>query len=152
MVLYFVYGLAFFSVGISVLIYPKKNSEFHVAHTLWLVALFGITHGIHEWLGMFLLLKNLPDGILLQLKTASLVTLPVSFLFLVSFGMESMYGRRNRNVLVRTLPAVLFVIWIAVAAASRGNWVTAEIWAEIFPGYSGHFSLLVFDAFAIGHI
>jgi diguanylate cyclase (GGDEF)-like protein len=137
--LYFIYGLAFFSLGISLLIYPKKYSEFRLAHTLWLIALFGIFHGVHEWLQMFLLLQNLPDGVSLYLKTARLIILPVSFFFLFMFGIESIYQNRGAYSMVRTLPAILFITWAVLAAASRWNWVHADIWARYLLGVPGIF-------------
>jgi len=139
MLLYFVYGLAFFSLGISLLIYPKRNSEFLLAKTLWLIALFGIVHGTHEWLRMFLLLENLPDSITFHLKTASLITLAVSFFFLVAFGMEIICRRRKGQLPARTLPVILFVTWIAFAAAIKGNGANADILARYLLGVPGIF-------------
>lgn len=137
--LYFVYGLAFFSLGISLLIYPKKPSEFFLAQTLWLIGLFGIFHGAHEWLQMFLLLQNLPDGVSLYLKTAGLITLPVSFFFLFMFGIKSIYRNSGTYSITRTLPAIFFITWAVLAIASGWNWVHADIWTRYLLGVPGIF-------------
>jgi diguanylate cyclase (GGDEF) domain len=137
--LYFIYGLAFFSLGISLLIYPKKYSEFRLAHTLWSIALFGIFHGVHEWLQMFLLLQNLPDNVTFYLKAAGLITLPVSFFFLLMFGIKSIYQNRGTYSMVRTFPVILFITWTVLAAASRWNWVHADICARYLLGVPGIF-------------
>jgi diguanylate cyclase (GGDEF)-like protein len=137
--LYFVYGIAFFSLGISLLIYPKKQSEFLLANTLWLIGLFGILHGVHEWLHMFLLLQNLPDSASLSLKTAGLITLPVSFFFLVMFGIKSVCRNYKKYFVAWILPAVLFITWTAITAASKWNWTNADIWARYLLGVPGIF-------------
>ena len=139
MFLYFVYGLAFFSLGISLWIYPKKDSEYLLANTLWLVALFGIFHGTHEWLQMFLSVRGLPDSLSLHLKAASLFTLPVSFSFLVAFGMAVIRRHGRKHLTAWALPAILFAAWLSVAATGHGNWTNANIWARYLLGVPGIF-------------
>ncbi|MHC4346695.1 MAG: hypothetical protein ACYSUP_18660, partial [Planctomycetota bacterium] len=51
---WFVYGLAFFCLGLIIVIYPKKGSFFRLAEHIWWIAGFGILHGINEWLDMFI--------------------------------------------------------------------------------------------------
>lgn len=41
--------------------------------------------------------------------------------------------------MVRTLPAILFITWAVLAAASRLNWVNADIWARYLLGVPGIF-------------
>jgi diguanylate cyclase (GGDEF)-like protein len=137
--LYFIYGLAFFSLGTSLLIYPKKHSEFLLAGTLWLIALFGIFHGLHEWLQMFSLIQNPSDKVSLHLKAAEAITLPVSFYFLVMFGIKSLYQNNDHYAIARTLPAILSVTWIIIAASGGWNWVQADIWARYLLGAPGIF-------------
>jgi len=38
---FFIYGLAFFVIGLAIVIYPKKDSEFKLANNLLLIAGFG---------------------------------------------------------------------------------------------------------------
>jgi len=51
---FFVYGLSFVVLGLTILIYPKKDSMFKLARHLYLIAGFGLVHGINEWVDMFL--------------------------------------------------------------------------------------------------
>jgi len=53
---FFIYGLSFFVLGVIVYVYPKKNTDLKLADDLWLIALFGITHGVNEWVDMFILI------------------------------------------------------------------------------------------------
>ena len=51
--IYFIYGLAFFMFGFSILHYPMENSIFKFTRELKYLGVFGILHGISEWLVMF---------------------------------------------------------------------------------------------------
>jgi hypothetical protein len=53
--IYFVYGLAFFSMGLAILLTSARyrTSELRLAYALWPLALFGIVHGLNEWFEMF---------------------------------------------------------------------------------------------------
>ena len=83
-VIFFIYGLVFFVLGISVIIYPKKNSSFKLADKLWFLAVFGLVHGIHEWVEMFMLIDTRTS--MNYLEIIGLILLPVSFFFLFEFG------------------------------------------------------------------
>ena len=48
-ILYLLYGLAFFTLGVAILSRDIRQSELGIARILWLLAVFGITHGFHEW-------------------------------------------------------------------------------------------------------
>ena len=50
---YFFYGLAFFALGLVVLLESGRTSEFRFARALLPLALFGLVHGAHEWFEMF---------------------------------------------------------------------------------------------------
>ena len=84
---FFIYGLAFFILGFAIMLYPKKKSGFVLADQLYLIAGFGILHGINEWLDMFILISQSSDTHALEIIRAA--TLPVSFLFLVHFGSKT---------------------------------------------------------------
>jgi diguanylate cyclase (GGDEF)-like protein len=92
-VVFFLYGLAFFVMGISILVQPKKESAFKLANILWLLAGFGMVHGINEWLDMWVLIKHRNEF----LDVLRLLTLIISFIFLYEFGrrllIESIYNK-----------------------------------------------------------
>ena len=46
--IWFIYGLAFFVLGLVIVIYPKKPSMFKLANHIWLIAGFGLRHGGRE--------------------------------------------------------------------------------------------------------
>ena len=82
--LYLLYGLAFFTLGVAILSRDTRISELGIAKIIWLLALFGIVHGFHEWLAFMEQLDpgiKTPAFLLLRLAVVSL-----SFLFLLYFG------------------------------------------------------------------
>jgi hypothetical protein len=54
LVVFFIYGLAFFLMGVAILLQPRLGSVFKIENSLWLLAGFGLLHGLGEWMDMFL--------------------------------------------------------------------------------------------------
>ena len=125
-VVYFVYGLAFFSMGLVVWLESRRNSEFRIARAMGLLAGFGILHGLHEWFEMFQILSqsettNIPGWLLLdEIRIPHLV---LSFLLLAIFGVRLQYaihrkdGHEQRFAYVAA--AALFAIWLASVLITR---------------------------------
>ncbi len=83
-ILYLLYGLTFFTLGVAILSRDIRLSELGIARILWLLAMFGIIHGFHEWLE---LLEQLAPELRGPLISAfRLVVVSGSFLFLLYFG------------------------------------------------------------------
>jgi len=125
--IYFIYGLAFFTMGLTILLIPRKGSAFSFARDLWLIAAFGITHGANEWLDMFILIKGAQAA--LPLRAARGIVLPLSFLFLVQFFVRSAQKARPRPAL-RALPWGLFALWAGATAMSPRPLLAGDIWAR----------------------
>ena len=54
-IIYFVYGLAFFSMGLATLLEASRAPLLAEARVLRPLAVFGLTHGLHEWLEILIL-------------------------------------------------------------------------------------------------
>ena len=127
-VVYFLYGLAFFILGLAVWMESNRTSEYRIARAFWLLAGFGIVHGIHEWFEMFQKLAesgaaNIPDPLLLnEIRIPHLV---LSFLLLLVFGVRLLYSthRRdeNENKFAVGAAAIFFLIWLVSVLIT--NWV-----------------------------
>lgn len=93
---FFVYGLAFYSLGLALLVESGRSSEMGFARSMRLLAAFGLLHGIHEWIDMLehscncVLDLTLP-GFILWLRLLLLVT---SFVALAAFG-EDLIARQH---------------------------------------------------------
>ncbi len=113
-IVYFFYGLSFFSMGLAVLLEVGRSSELDFAHALRYLAGFGLIHGIHEWLEMFFLifpeLLDLP--FFRWIGLGRVILLSVSFLFLIAFGAKLVVGP-ERSRLSWQMLGTIALIWIA---------------------------------------
>ena len=86
---FFIYGLAFFSMGLLMALEAGRSPMLARARALWLLAIFGFVHGIHEWLEMAVRLQGwfglqaVPGVQWLRLGL-----LVISFAVLIAFGLR----------------------------------------------------------------
>ncbi|MDD5459750.1 MAG: ATP-binding protein [Phycisphaerae bacterium] len=125
---WFIYGLAFFILGFGIFIYPKKGSVFRLANHIWMIAAFGILHGINEWLDMFITIGEPFDAEVL--KFLRMLTLCTSFLFLVLFGSKIIAETNNQYRLIRIIPTALFAAWALVFILSGERFLAGDIAAR----------------------
>jgi signal transduction histidine kinase len=84
-ILYLLYGLTFFTLGVAILSRDIRLSELGIARIIQLLAVFGIIHGFHEWLELLeLLFPTISDS---NFKLFRLAVVSLSFLFLFYFGL-----------------------------------------------------------------
>ncbi len=126
--IWFIYGLAFFTLGLVIVIYPKKPSMFKLASHIWLIAGFGLLHGMNEWLDMFIAIgEPLPAEILRPLR---MFTLVLSFLFLLRFGTKAIVEDKKKLRYLEALPVVLFVAWAVIFILSSQKLLVGDITAR----------------------
>lgn len=78
--IFFIYGISFITLGISIIVLPKKESEFKIGKILWLLALYAIIHSIGDFLTII-------NEINEETKhTLGLVFTSISYIFLYEFG------------------------------------------------------------------
>lgn len=125
---WFIYGLAFFILGLVIFVYPKKGSAFRLANDIWLIAGFGILHGINEWLDMFINIgKPFPPDILKIIRLFSLVG---SFLFLLRFSTKIISEKIIKYRFIRLLPIGLFAVWIVIVVIDKPKLLIGDIFAR----------------------
>jgi signal transduction histidine kinase len=117
--IYFVYGLAFFAMGLAVLLEMGRASELRFARSMPWLAAFGLIHGSHEWLEMFEVIGHLPPG--LPLGSIRLVLLVVSFGCLAAFGisLRRPEGAPRLTAMWRTL---------ALIGVCLGGMIALKLW------------------------
>jgi len=129
-IVYFFYGLAFFSMGLLVILEGNRASDLRLRKALRPLAGFGIVHGIHEWVEMFEQMEKLmghneaiiPEYIRLAL-------LAVSFVSLIAFGTYLLAYNETAQRVITLVPIGLEAIWVFGLATFRGNYPSDEIWA-----------------------
>ncbi len=87
---YFIYGLAFYTLGLAVAMEAGHASRSRLVWAMWPLAAFGIAHGLHEWLELFehylWLLKGWTPPI--WLSWGRVFLLAFSFASLLAFGVR----------------------------------------------------------------
>jgi len=141
-VVFFVYGFAFIAMGLSVAFYIRIKSAFRISQPLWLLAVFGISHGINEWLKMFSFIRG--GG--LPIEIACFCALMISYLFLFEFGRQLnalhlsgapgwLKRLEQRNGIWMT--AALFIAMLAIAFSSNNMLLTGTVFARYLLGFPG---------------
>ncbi|MDD5730754.1 MAG: ATP-binding protein [Candidatus Omnitrophica bacterium] len=82
-IVFFIYGLAFFAMGIAIFLQPRHKSAFKLAGIIWILGAFGVIHGINEWFDMFTIIRGHQ---LHMWDLTRAVVLTASFVFLFEFG------------------------------------------------------------------
>lgn len=110
---YFIYGLAFFSMGIGILLEIGRATDAKLRLALRPLAAFGLLHAGHEWLEMFQLMGHLPltgpTGLLL--RSGRLALLALSFLSLSAVGAALLARNPIQLRLSLLIPLVHALIW-----------------------------------------
>ncbi len=112
---YVFYGSAFLILGASIASKDMKGSDLTIANSLRLLALFGFTHGIHEWMQLYPLVEgdHLAYGTIFNIKLAALILFVLSYIILLWFGLSLMGALGITSPwLMRVVPVVLLVLWV----------------------------------------
>jgi two-component system NtrC family sensor kinase len=140
-ILYLLYGLAFFTLGVAILSRDIRLSELGIARIIWLLAVFGIIHGFHEWLELLEQLN--PDIKTPTFSLIRLIIVSISFLFLIYFGLFlniiTHYGDHSLKTISKTIKVVVGVSVLSLTTVatylnlgSGGDIYTRQLLA--FPG------------------
>jgi len=115
--LFIFYGAAFLILGLSIFIKDMKGSNLRLADSLWLLGLFGFTHGAREWIEIYPLIEgnHLSLMAIFHVKTVSVAMMIISFLFLSQFGLSLIHDKK-RSLLkwLKGIPTALFIIWALI--------------------------------------
>jgi signal transduction histidine kinase len=93
-IVFFFYGLAFFVMGLALLLASRRQSEFRFAQAIRPLAAFGLLHGIHEWYEMYQKYAALTGGYSPAVweESMRLALLAASFVALLFFGVKLLEG------------------------------------------------------------
>jgi len=85
-------------LGASIAIKDMKASTLKISSSLWLLSIFGFSHGTHEWVELFLLVQSqyLGPYQIFLVKSFSIFIAFISFSFLLWFGLLLVFSF-NRN-------------------------------------------------------
>src|SRR3990172_7650575 len=140
---FFLYGLAFFSMGLAITVEVGRGTDAGLRHALRPLAAFGLMHGIHEWLEMFLSLQIVPlqDAAALAWEGLRLAILAFSFLSLAAFGASLLPSTERWRRVSLLVPLIQAAVWGFGLLAIRGMypgegtlWTVADVWSRYVLG------------------
>ncbi len=111
--IYFLYGLAFFSMGLAVLIEGDRSTDERLRLSLRPLVAFGMLQAVHEWMDMFDILgmggKNYLSAVIWY--ALRLAVLAFSFLSLAGFGFSLISPNIRMRRLTLLAPLLLATVW-----------------------------------------
>lgn len=126
---YFIYGLAFFSMGLLVIVEGGRASDMRLRRALPPLAGFGMVHAAHEWMEMYVLMghpiSNLEVTIMLGVQVA---TLAFSFISLAAFGSFLLADNEMTRRLFLLIPIGLQAVWVFGLYHFRGQYTGQVLW------------------------
>lgn len=111
-VIYFFYGLAFFSMGLLVAMEGGRSTDARLRMALRPLAGFGLVHAGHEWLVMFDAMGHIDQSLSAFVYFVSLTLLAFSFLSLAAFGSYLVLGSESTWRVSLIIPLALEAIWV----------------------------------------
>jgi signal transduction histidine kinase len=139
--IYGLYGLAFFVTGVVVALESGRNSQLALTRALPFLAAFGLTHGIHEWMEMFLLMSTDTNATLQLFQGISILLLAASFVLLIEFAARLMRLLDPKYARLRHLTLLFGALYLAGLVAYRialfdGNELAFWRFADILARYA----------------
>ncbi len=115
-IIQFVYGLAFFVLGLAIALQSRHSSRLDIARSLGWLAAFGFVHAFVEWGDLFIPLQAsyLSPAFITSLQYLHLLLLGISFACLFEFGVALLEPLRRRQWL-HVMAAALLASWFFVA-------------------------------------
>ena len=138
-IIYFFYGLAFFSMGLLVALEGGRSSEERVRKALRPLAGFGLVHAAHEWTEMFGYIALMSGH---TLSEAALLfkfcTLAFSFVSLIAFGSFLLAKDEVAQRVSLLVPLGMEAVWVFGLAYIRGSLSPADAYnaADVWTRYS----------------
>ena len=136
---YFLYGLSFFTMGVVVGAKNPSYSAFTLGRNLWSLSAFGLSHGIAEWVREVIPPYISPWVQGNDLRIVYILVIALSFTFLFHFGLSLLLDSKNSTSLVWIFPWVLFALWLGIFliggkyyhVLGESRWtILASIWAR----------------------
>jgi len=136
---YFIYGLAFFSMGLLVAVEGGRASDVRLRRALPPLAGFGLVHAAHEWMEMYVLMGHPASGLeVLIMWGIQVATLAFSFISLAAFGSFLLADNEVTRRLFLLIPIGLQAIWVFGLYHFSGQYTGQVLWdvAETWTRYT----------------
>jgi signal transduction histidine kinase len=126
---YFIYGLAFFSMGLLVAVEGGRASDVRLRRALPPLAGFGFVHAAHEWTEMYVLMGHPVTSLDVSIMWGiQLATLAFSFISLAAFGSFLLADTEVARRLLLLIPIGLQAVWVFGLYHFRGQYAGQTLW------------------------
>jgi signal transduction histidine kinase len=126
---YFIYGLAFFSMGLLVAAEGGRASDVRLRRALPPLAGFGLVHAAHEWMEMYVLMGHPATALEVTIISGTqLATLAFSFISLAAFGSFLLAENEVTRRLFLLIPIGLEAVWVFGLYHFRGIYMDQILW------------------------
>ena len=146
---FFINGLAFFIMGLVIILETRRPSKLQLAESLWLLAVFALLRSLGNWAEMFLLIQEAgteanPTSTLasvnLPCQAVEALLLPLATIFLLQFGARLITTVNQRYLWLRWVPLALIALWLLAllpvvysSSGTSADWLlAAEVLARYF--------------------
>jgi two-component system, NarL family, sensor histidine kinase UhpB len=137
-ILFFIYGLAFFTMGLALILESGRSPLLVERHALILLAVFGLLHGLHEWIEIYLLqLVFLEQPLGLVISWFRVGWLAVSFAPLLVFGLVELRSRPFSYIVVGLLSFYLIIFISGIRAVNEEMVLRADAFARYLLAFPG---------------
>lgn len=128
-IIYFLYGLAFFSMGLLVATEGGRSSDERVRTALRPLAGFGLVHAAHEWTEMFEYLIVMGGGqVPAMLQIFKISALAFSFLSLAAFGTFLLARGPVAQRISLLVPLGLEAVWVFGMVTIKASYTPALVY------------------------
>jgi len=137
--IYFIYGLAFFSMALLVAIEGGRASDVRLRRALPPLAGFGLVHAAHEWMEMYVLMGHPISNLELSIMWGvQLATLAFSFISLAAFGSFLLADSEITRRLILLIPIGLQAVWVFGLYNFSGQYTGQTLWdiADVWTRYT----------------
>jgi signal transduction histidine kinase len=120
LLIFFIYGLAFFSMGLATLLEARRSPGLLEAQLLRPLTVFGLVHGAHEWFEIFILQGEwLNVEFPLEISWGRIVLLAVSFAALVAYGGQVLLSARRSAFMDLYIASGALALYLLLMLAMR---------------------------------
>lgn len=148
---YFFYGLSYVFLGALLIFQPRREERRDLSDSLWFLGLFGVLHGLDEWIEMIIQARSWSPGIDTWLRVASGATNTLALLSLMQFAVNLLVRPRSTLAWLRRVPLVVFSTWLVLLSlgAALGSHASALAVSEASLRYGLGFAAAVLACYAL---
>lgn len=116
----FVYGLIFFTLGLAIVMQPRRNSVYFLATALSWLSAFALVHAMADWV-LFWFHEIAPQRPFFQLMLLTRsMAIVISFGLLMQFGLSLLLQKHSRYRWLALVPSMITALFLLLLMLNAG--------------------------------